>query len=639
MHRSKGKDKKTHNRHQRSVSASLLHQQGSERSVNNPLHHVGAAIQHQFRGLRKRHISHVPVHAIVNTEDDDRLESDFDQWSFCSENTATTSITSFSILHANEGEKEQKLTPKKLDKSPLPKNTTKIALFTSSSDNTNYSSLAADSLPEAFYLWMDATKQLLRSPEMSDVLSSSYAVYYHVVRTVTLPIRLPIHIGFTTMHMILSISTGIVQRAASILLTDGSQQQQQGSEEDRNRGLIQSVLSLPGTIICVAGNIVVSVVAPVLGVQKQQLKGVSSSPECKTKEKNCLITPSPQRRPLSYPDYLDRLRLDYIPNDVSFLVEKDFAGEKAPVAIVKEESSNFLLRVNDLSLRRAQDCSSLYYIDLHTRNVDQLLVAQALSQMVACTIGMMANHSVCSLGYPEYLTTPESAIQWQPEGSTKRILRNMDQRAEAERLQLLQKEIFIWSGRFQHDTDGYGRKHGFFLARGAVRMAPTDFMKLLWDNRRTSEYNNFCMGRSTLHCVGDVDEHAILQGTAVSATKIVKSKMRVPFAGITVKAVCIMHVRPLPDGGGFVVVSRTLDSGPVGTHTAPVSSSKTTKNEILWGCNVIRSVPGQPGVTELTTLSQVGSSVPSFLAQKIGLMGITEFFKNVRAVAPTSNEQ
>jgi hypothetical protein len=97
----------------------------------------------------------------------------------------------------------------------------------------------------------------------------------------------------------------------------------------------------------------------------------------------------------------------------------------------------------------------------------------------------------------------------------------------------------------------------------------------------------------------------------------------------------LMHVRPLPDGG-FVIVSRSLDSGNAGTHTAQLTTSKTAKNEILWGCNVIRSVPGRPDVTELTSLSQVGSSVPSFLAQKIGLMGITDFFKNVRVVAATS---
>jgi hypothetical protein len=120
--------------------------------------------------------------------------------------------------------------------------------------------------------------------------------------------------------------------------------------------------------------------------------------------------------------------------------------------------------------------------------------------------------------------------------------------------------------------------------------------------------------------------------------------MRVPFAGITVKAVCLMHVRPLTTNDGYIICSRSLDIGPSGIQTATSivqqlrcnngsSTISPAKNEILWGVNIIRSLPNHPNGTELTSLSQVGSAVPSFLAQKIGLMGIGDFFKNVRQVA------
>jgi hypothetical protein len=103
-----------------------------------------------------------------------------------------------------------------------------------------------------------------------------------------------------------------------------------------------------------------------------------------------------------------------------------------------------------------------------------------------------------------------------------------------------------------------------------------------------------------------------------------------------VKAVCLMHVCPLPTGDGFVICSRTLDGGPVGIHTTASQLREAVapaKNEILWGVNVLRSLRNDPNHTQLTSLSQVGSGVLSFLAQKIGLMGIADFFKNVRHVA------
>jgi hypothetical protein len=208
----------------------------------------------------------------------------------------------------------------------------------------------------------------------------------------------------------------------------------------------------------------------------------------------------------------------------------------------------------------------------------------------------------------------------------------------------------VWSGRFRIDR-GYGRKHGFFLARGLVCMAPIDLMHLLWDNSRTAEYNRYCLGRSTLHTINDNsdcgggsgeddaddDDKLLLLGRTDTATKIIRSEMRVPFAGITVAAVCVMHVRPIPNHGGYVIVSRTLDCGTAGVHANSfdegIEKSSSSKNEILWGVNVLRTVPGHPGSTDLVSLSQVGSGVPNFLAQKIGLMGLSDFFRNVRAVA------
>jgi hypothetical protein len=115
---------------------------------------------------------------------------------------------------------------------------------------------------------------------------------------------------------------------------------------------------------------------------------------------------------------------------------------------------------------------------------------------------------------------------------------------------------------------------------------------------------------------------------------VIESETRVPFTGKSVKITCIMHVRPLelPDQG-FVIVSRSLDSGMAGTHVGSRENVDTTgrKNEIIWGINVVRRVPNNPQLTDLTSLSQVGSPmVPKFLAQRIGVMGVEDFYKNVR---------
>ena len=80
-------------------------------------------------------------------------------------------------------------------------------------------------------------------------------------------------------------------------------------------------------------------------------------------------------------------------------------------------------------------------------------------------------------------------------------------------------------------------------------------------------------------------------------------------------------------------MSRTTDIGPAGTHFEESDNIERSQNEILWGCNVMRSVPGRPNVTDLISLSQVGSNVPGFLSHKIGLIGIADFFKSVRSVA------
>ena len=392
------------------------------------------------------------------------------------------------------------------------------------------------------------------------------------------------------------------------------------------------------------------------------------------------------------PDYLERLRLDYAMKDFDPMprrklfsssdnesTKKSLGNTKNLISVPVMEQSEFLLRVNDWGVSRPTDESDLYYIDIspsamknsnekNNNNHHLDLVTIALDRFVQGAILLLNSHPICRINVDttsrdgSALAQQEQmshAIQWHPEGSTKRILRERSQASSSsstidDHINPFKDEILIWSGRFQHEIqNGYGRKHGFFLARGCIPMSPDNFVKLLWDNTRTSEYNNFCLGRFTLHglrCSStNDDDQSFLTGTSKMASKVIQSEMRVPFAGITVKAVCLMHVRPLSSNDGYIICSRSLDVCPSGIQTATSivqqqnnNNGNTVitpaKNEILWGVNVIRSIPNHPNGTELTSLSQVGSAVPSFLAQKIGLMGIGDFFKNVRQVAEKTNE-
>jgi len=191
----------------------------------------------------------------------------------------------------------------------------------------------------------------------------------------------------------------------------------------------------------------------------------------------------------------------------------------------------------------------------------------------------------------------------------------------------MESEILIWSGQMRQSPNPKHTKFPFFLARGIIPMNPRKFMELLWDNNRTGEYNYYCLGRSNLLVLED----EILSSGASKATKVIQSETRVPFTSLSVYVTCVMHVRPLdPPDEGYVIMSRTLDAGRAGWHTSHdgIDPHAKQKNEILWGINVIRKVPKHPELTDLTSLSQVGTSlVPKFLAGRIGLMGVEDFFR------------
>ena len=156
------------------------------------------------------------------------------------------------------------------------------------------------------------------------------------------------------------------------------------------------------------------------------------------------------------------------------------------------------------------------------------------------------------------------------------------------------------------------------------------FSQRLWDSKRTKEYNSHCIGREDVLVIND--EKATKNGYL--RTKIIKSETKVPFTNLSVFVSALMHAQCLGDGptDGFIIFSRSLNCGDSGCHfVEPKRLCQSNKNEIIVAVNILRPVPGRLDLTDLISISQLNASiVPSFLAFRIGIMAVEDFFKNLR---------
>jgi hypothetical protein len=528
-----------------------------------------------------------------------------------------------------------------------------------------------DSLTDAFGVWAQSLGSLVQSSEMATFLTTSSRVVSCAgdlaLQTALLPVTLPMHVMCTTvdfMANVVSSTTGALMHHATVRLHSSAERTititdavaanprsddngtkakpsvaDQNQEHNLGEGLVHGIFGLSDLVFGLAdhvtkevGSIMVHMVAPVLG---------ASTGEGAAGRESDLVTIAPLTKAVSSTNgkvvshlsdddnFLERLRLDFsdVPSHSSEQVT-----DPSNTAVVAKGHSRFLLRVEDIGFE--QKIGTVAYIDLQEK--DHQLITAALERLVMAGLTLIANHPTVRMSHP-YDTNTLSDIAWKMEGSTSKLLRKMVQLSTLERLQVLQKETLVWSGKYKIDADGTNRKAPFYLARGVVPKSPRDFLHLLWDNSRTGEYNTFCLGRKTLLTIAD---DILLKSPAngpVYGIKVVQSETRVPFTSLSVHVNCLMHVSELaaPDDG-YVIVSRSLDSGPSGTHVEEPTSNVASKvsrpkNEILWGINVLRAVPNHPDRVDLTSVSQVGSSlVPKFLAGKIAMMGLQEFFDNVR---------
>jgi len=246
-----------------------------------------------------------------------------------------------------------------------------------------------------------------------------------------------------------------------------------------------------------------------------------------------------------------------------------------------------------------------------------------------------------------------SGISWKAEGATgKTIEKIMGQNqgskwhTNPDSVKLLEEEVLTWSGSIskgeKHES-AYASKIPLFRGRGVIPAAsPLQLTQLILDSSRVKLYNKFTNGRDDLCVFQNLDDVDGRFGDG--CLKVVESKTNVPLSSRTLKMMNMLHAKPITlhsdelnrgvndsesqmstndecNPNGFVIVSRSVytDDDLSEEREKKVSQAVPgSKNELIWGINILREVPGEPNKTDLITVSQANSSaVPSFLSHKV----------------------
>lgn len=442
-----------------------------------------------------------------------------------------------------------------------------------------------------------------------------------VIDAALLPVTLPLHVASSASGLVAGVAGCVVEK---VIGREQSSGEEGNDDESPMDGFIHNVFNIIPYVL----NTVGSAVAPALGMSQEGKQGnqVSSRQSSPGRYATSSGESSAERE-----DVLDRLRLDFeIMNE-----KKESTTDAVFSQATPSDTSKFLLRVDDIIVMVSPDPAmtkmrprKALFVDIGSEFADDSTTRDALAKLVRRGMDVAASNAAAHLALSGHETNSSVNINWKSEGQTGRVLRKMAQLDRAELYQKLSSHVLVWSGKY-NGPKYYGSENPLFLARGIVRRCPRDFFDMLWDSDRTGEYNNFSLGRTDVLVIDDS-----ISSTGDSGAKVIKSDTRVPFAGINITLSALMHGKRIKEGGaeGYVIVSRTLSSGMAGCHVGSAKRvEKDSKNEILLGVNIMRPVPGHPELTDLMSVSQVSSSmVPQFLAFRIGMMGLEDFFSNVR---------
>jgi len=468
-----------------------------------------------------------------------------------------------------------------------------------------------------------------------------------------LPVTVPLHVVSSTTGMVVGTCAFAIDSLCSTVdkaLCASEKQESHNPVENLIRRVLPVLFSAVGKIKDDIGSTILGVVSPeVIADSQQDTLGTPSrrngrrsapgSPKEQDEflERLRLDTPSPSKAKVDDAKSDDERDVQSLPPDVSDVqspqpdVSKLLERKEVQDSLRSPDVSKFLLRVCDLDISMRSEADrheKVYYIDLSKEFYNEALTAKALDSLVENGLALLAS---CPEAKLSGMSVNEQVVDWKPEGSTSKLLRKKQKLSTDEWVALMGKEVLVWSGKLLA-KDVRKADVPVFLSRGMVPISPRGMLQLFWDDSRTKSYNKFSLGRSTSM---EFDDDLIpSNGNTMRATKVVQSETQVPFTSFSVVMSTLMHARQISDPEVcYVIVSRSLNPGRAGSQVGnPSSSIEDTKNELLWGVNVLRTVPGKPDVTDLTSVSQVSSSlVVQFLSHRVGLMAVESCYNAMRA--------
>jgi len=481
---------------------------------------------------------------------------------------------------------------------------------------------------QSLELWIRHGNALVHSKEMSTFLLSSRDVFVHstgmALNIACLPVTIPLHVISSATGFVAATCTNVVTSTASIV-DRALHAPATGGEDTASFSLIDGLIHHMTNALPIAVHVVCQVKdnvgGTILGLMTPIFGGNSEAqPESNQQESQHRYAYSAGQPSSEQRSFLDRLRLES-PLTIQESTEEDHEEEQEQPHISPSDISKYLLRVGDLGVTLGSDRSkTVLYIDLSEEFSNTELTTKVLESMATTGLSLVNTCIHTAIHKDE---DPVFSIEWKPEGSTGKILKRQSS--------CLSKETLIWSGKFT-SSNAFQSEIPLFLSRGIVPGSPFDFLELLWDSSRTSEYNRFCLGRINLLVIEQGPEsHFVRNDQGIRGSKIVKSQTKVPFTGINVVLSTLMHMCQLEENT-FLIVSRSLNSGRAGYHTSTRHVQEGGKSELLWGVNLLRPVPGKPNMTDLTSVSHVSSSlVPHFLASRVGMMGVESVFEAFRS--------
>ena len=364
-----------------------------------------------------------------------------------------------------------------------------------------------------------------------------------------------------------------------------------------------------------------------------------------------------QNQPLSPPFYIRVCDLNIYPHDhlpidqISLNDEKKDASSQSNNSTHQEEKKHDDTSREGISTSSNSTKEKLVFLELQQSIKGAAVLTSHHMNLVQLTNTLVQMGVKLAMGggrSSSQLDILNNEVSWKSDSSTaKRLKRFQTSNTNGntwftndEVVESLEKDVLLWSGNLECDMTEemtYGHKIPLFRGRGIIpSMGPRKLTELLLDSSKVKLYNKFSSGRvDSAIFQNDLD---LINGPYGSGcTKIVSSETNVPFSSKKLKMENLFHARSIVfddainsvisgdddhviEGSvrnAYIIVSRSVQREQEPSNQQS-HAKQGSKNEIIWGINILRDIPGHPDKTDLITVTQANTSVvPNFLSHKV----------------------